>query len=204
MERSICPFFLRNRCAYGNECIRSHSLQAPGVAETIRVSKPTSIPCKFFAQGYCRLGNRCRYSHEHPGDFHSLSHYRRPESDNYQTHLGYQSQIRNTLGVRADHTHQKSLARAPQPVSVPSAGFGGMQSTNAPAFSFRAVENELHLDTIKSAADLGFRDDEVYSAPVDLSGNELRIYQSEEDTFNLGSIPLIPPPLSACVPSKRN
>ncbi|KAA0195298.1 hypothetical protein FBUS_02305, partial [Fasciolopsis buskii] len=138
------------------------------------------------------------------GDLQSLSHYRRPESVNYQTHLGYQSQIRNIPAIRADQTHQKSLARAPQLISAPKTGFDRMQSTKAPAFSFRAVENELQMDIIKSAADLGFQDDEVYSTSDDLSPDELHIYQSEEDTFNLKSIPLLPPPVSVCVPSKRN
>ncbi|TPP55938.1 hypothetical protein FGIG_02271 [Fasciola gigantica] len=170
--------------------------------EMTRVSKPHSIPCKFFAQGYCRLGNRCWYSHDCPGGFQSPFEYRRFEPASYQTHLGHQPHVRNAFAVRADQTNQRSLARTPHSIRAPVPGSNQVQSTTTPTFSFRAVEKELHLDTIKSAADLGFQDDEVYSASTDLSTNELRAYQSEEETFTLKSIPLSPPPLSFCVQSK--
>ncbi|CAH8604685.1 unnamed protein product [Schistosoma mattheei] len=56
--KHICPFYLKNRCIYGDRCINSHCLPEN---KSFQTSK--SIPCKFYLQGYCHNGIKCAFSH---------------------------------------------------------------------------------------------------------------------------------------------
>ncbi|CAI2733630.1 unnamed protein product [Schistosoma spindalis] len=56
--KHICPFYLKNRCIYGDRCINSHCLPENKSSQTSK-----SIPCKFYLQGYCHNGIKCTFSH---------------------------------------------------------------------------------------------------------------------------------------------
>jgi hypothetical protein len=51
---SICKFFLKGKCKYGDECRFIHNNP---------VEEKTSSACKFFVRGNCKYGYGCRFIH---------------------------------------------------------------------------------------------------------------------------------------------
>ncbi|CAG8441300.1 4033_t:CDS:1 [Acaulospora colombiana] len=69
--KSLCRFFQRGSCRYGESCRYSHESSAPISVQKFGVlTHPKSAtPCRFFAKGYCRYGDDCKFAHG-GGRFH--------------------------------------------------------------------------------------------------------------------------------------
>ncbi|VDP80350.1 unnamed protein product [Echinostoma caproni] len=145
-------------------------------------------------------------SSEPRGSFQSHYVYRRPNfgpgnfgaprpPGHHLSHGTYQS----SHAWRTPTSSRWPSPRLPQSSSSSTAGANQTPETGVPGFSFRALEAQLQLDTVKSAAELGFTDTEAYTAPGDLSQKDLLAYQqSDVEMFEIGSIPLDSPPKSLC------
>eukprot|EP00928_Gymnodinium_smaydae_P034114 TRINITY_DN2425_c0_g1_i1.p1 TRINITY_DN2425_c0_g1~~TRINITY_DN2425_c0_g1_i1.p1 ORF type:complete len:844 (-),score=111.43 TRINITY_DN2425_c0_g1_i1:33-2564(-) len=73
-SRTLCRFFLQNRCQKGDDCPFSHDLNqivngtADGSITSADLQGPVrqkkNIPCRFFMTGGCRNEERCGFSHD--------------------------------------------------------------------------------------------------------------------------------------------
>ncbi|ORX90270.1 hypothetical protein K493DRAFT_318075 [Basidiobolus meristosporus CBS 931.73] len=62
---SVCRFFMKGYCRFGNSCRFSHQgLGLPQGQPEPYLGRRNPMPtCRFWLQGNCRFGNQCRYEH---------------------------------------------------------------------------------------------------------------------------------------------
>nr|AAW24794.1 SJCHGC04628 protein [Schistosoma japonicum]CAX74270.1 hypothetical protein [Schistosoma japonicum] len=174
--RQICPFYLKNRCEYGERCINSHCLPE----NKFQISK--SIPCKFHLQGFCYNGVKCIFSHSINAN---LSHDYCGKSKGFadSKYLNSQPKRYTRCSTRIDtNIVNKYTSEAASPSSS--------------HFSFRQTEEAMKMKTPRYQ-EWGYETSDVYSSYDQLNKEEISIYRSSGN-FIPGTIPLSSPPVDLC------
>ncbi|CAH8594455.1 unnamed protein product [Schistosoma turkestanicum] len=175
--KQVCPFYLKNRCIYGDRCINSHCLP-----ETRSLQIPKSIPCKFYLQGYCHNGVRCTFSHDISAN--SSHTYRRNSKE--------------TVDSKCPNSLPNNLTRCLPNVDTNSVNktINKPTSPSLIGFSFHQTEKAIKMQSPRYR-EWGYDTSEIYSSYDQLNEDELSIYRSPGN-FIPGTIPLSSPPENLC------
>ncbi|CAH8612792.1 unnamed protein product [Schistosoma intercalatum] len=178
--KHICPFYLKNRCIYGDRCINSHCLPEN---KSFQTSK--SIPCKFYLQGDCHNGIKCTFSHNINGSCANSSHT-------------YRRDLKEAIDSKYSNGQSNNLTRCLTNIdtNIVSKTNNKPISPGLTGFSFRQTEKVIKMQSSRYR-EWGYEASEIYSSYDQLSEKELSIYRSAGN-FVPGTIPLSSPSENLC------
>nr|CAH8865866.1 unnamed protein product [Trichobilharzia regenti] len=207
MAKQICPFYLRNRCVYGDRCINLHCQPDNRLPVQSQKSPP---PCKFYLRGYCHNGDSCTFSHS--GNVSSRYIYQRstvkqfPDT-NYSGSCSQNRSVdsqRNQIFTNKVINEQHSLSLSRNRSNPVSKGFSFRQTVEAMKQAAAEEEKEDEetkendKEKIPAYIELGYEAYEVYSDLDQLNADEVVTYSSDKAFFN-NPLPLYAPPESLCL-----
>ncbi|CAH8644919.1 hypothetical protein MS3_00002753 [Schistosoma haematobium] len=175
--KHICPFYLKNRCIYGDRCINSHCLPEN---KSFQTSK--SIPCKFYLQGSCHNGIKCTFSH----------------NINANSSHTYRRDLKEAIDSKYSNSQSNNLTRCLTNIdtNIVSKTNNKPISPGLTGFSFRQTEKVIKMQS-SQYREWGYEASEIYSSYDQLSEKELSIYRSAGN-FVPGTIPLSSPSENLC------
>ncbi|CAH8865621.1 unnamed protein product [Trichobilharzia szidati] len=200
-ERQICPFYLKNRCVYGDRCINLHCQPDDRLPVQSQKSPP---PCKFYLRGYCHNGDSCKFSHS--GNVSSRYIYQRSTNQfpdtNYSGNSSSQNRssdsqrnqiFTNNKAVNEQRTTDSLSSLSSNRSNPVSKGFSFRQTVEA----MKQAEQQAEEEKIPAYIELGYEACEVYSDLDQLNADEIATYSSDKAFFN-NPLPLYAPPESLC------